>query len=242
MDLSDLEAKAAGLLTRFDADGLRMARFDRPFVVELTGPPKSGKSTTKEKLQQLFRRNGFLIECPEEGAEAITWAKRLDPEYNLQTGEYALSVTRELCYGSKHKSFHAVVLDRAIYDVVVRMEYNRMRNKITAAEQRAIEKYFLLERNRAMFDCHVFLVANAEVALSREKAHALSKKDGETMNAKALEENLEAHKCVWERLNCKRDPKLLWHDTSIESPEETAAAVLTFALDAFERRLDAAKK
>jgi hypothetical protein len=242
MDLSDLEKKAAGLLSRFDPDGARKARLDRPFVIELTGPPKSGKSTTKGKIEQLFRRNGYLIECPEEGAEAITWAKRLDPEYNLQTGEYALSATRELSYGSKHKSFHAAVLDRAVYDVVVRMEYNRMRGKISAAQQKAIERYFLLDVNRAMFDCHVFLVSDAKVALSREKAHALSKKDGETMNEKALEEILDAHRRVWERLGCASDPKMLWHDTSNESPEETAAAVLAFMFDAFARRLDAAKK
>lgn len=242
MDISDLETRATALLARFDPDGVRKARFDRPLVVELTGPPKSGKTTTKGKLEQLFRRSGFLIECPEEGAEAITWAKRLDPEYNLQTGEYALSATRELCYGSKHKSFHAAVLDRAIYDVVVRMEYNRMRGKITAAEQKAIERYFTLERNRAMFDCHVFLVADANISLAREKAHALSKKDGETMNEKALEEILEANRRVWQRLRGETDPKMYWRDTSNESPEETAAAVLAFVLEAFERRVAASRK
>jgi thymidylate kinase len=241
MDLSALETRAAGLLGRADPDGHRKARFDRPFVIELTGPPKSGKSTTKEKLQQLFRRNGFLVEAPEEGAEAITWAKRLDPEYNLQTGEYALSSTRELAYGSKHKSFHVVILDRAIYDVVIRMEYNRMRKKISAAQQKAIENYFLLDVNRAMFDCHVILVADANISLAREKAHALSKKDGETMNAGAIAEILDAHRRVWDRLKLAGDPKVAWRDTSNESPEETASGVLTFVLDAFERRLAAAK-
>jgi thymidylate kinase len=242
MDISILETRAAGLLSRFDPDGARKARLERPFVIELTGPPKSGKTTTKEKLQQLFRRNGFLVEAPEEGAEAVTWAKRLDPEYNLQTGEYALSATRELCYGSKHKSFHVVILDRAVYDVVFRMEYNRMRGKITEAQQRAIEDYFLLDVNRAMFDCHVILVADPHVALAREKAHALSKKDGETMNAKALIEITDAHERAWKRLGCADDRKLAWHDTSNESPEETAASVLTFVLDRFTARLDEAKE
>ena len=42
---------------------------------------------------------------------------------------------------------------------------------------------------------------------------------------------------MWARRVCEQDPKLTWHDSSVETEKETAKAVLERVLDAFERRI-----
>ncbi len=233
------ETAAAEMLSRFDPAGDRKSLIDRPFIIELFGTPKSGKTTMKEMLKHTFKRNKWAVSTPTEGAEVIEWTKRLDPQYNFQTAEYALMQARELAYGPKHRSFHVAILDRGNFDGIVRMEYNRMRGTICEAEQRAIENYYLLSLNEEMFDLHVCLVADPEVAISRELARAIVKKHGETMNPQTLADLLEAHRRVWERLNCAANPAMCWHDSSRESEAETAQAIIERLLSAFERRLAA---
>jgi hypothetical protein len=233
MDHSFLEKRAAEILGRFDPDQRRAARPHRPFMIEFFGTPKSGKTTMKEMLKQFFRRNGFAVSAPTEGAEVIEWA-RIDPEYNLRTCEYALGVARDRCFDGE---FHVVIFDRALYDGIVRMEYNVGKGKISPEEHRAIEDYYLLPYNRQYFDLFVCLVAEPEIAMQRELARALTKKHGATMNPTTLAGLLDAHRRVGQRLGCANDPAMLWHDSSTETEEETAASILTTALDAFERRL-----
>lgn len=237
MDTSLLEKRAAEMLSRFDPDRLRKALEERPFMIEFFGTPKSGKSTMKEMLKHFFKRNGLSVSTPTEGAEVVEWIKRREPEYNFQTAEYALSFARERAYGPGHRDFHLAIFDRAIFDGVVRMDYYRETGKMSAADQAAVEGYLLLPHNRRLFDLHVCLVAAPEVAIQRELARALTKKHGETMNPATLQGLLDAHTRTWSRLGCGADPSMLWHDSSRETEEETAASILGSALDAFDRRL-----
>lgn len=240
MKNQSFEQRIERLLKLFDPDGERRLLQPRPFIIELFGTPKSGKTTMKEMLKHTFKRNGLSVSTPTEGAEFVEWIKRLEPQYNFQTAEYALSRARELAYGPLHRSFHVAILDRGNMDGVVRMEYYRRRRVISEAEQGIIENYYLLPRNEEMFDLHVCLVAEPEVAIRRELAQAVVKKHGETMNPRTLADLLDAHRRVWERLRCAANPAMCWHDSSTESAPQTARAILEVLLGAFERRLDAA--
>jgi len=235
------EQKADGLLQQFDPNGERKMLLERPFIIELFGTPKSGKSTMKEMIKHTFKRNHWSVSTPTEGAEAVEWVKRLEPQYNFQTAEYALSRIRELAYGPLHRSFHVGILDRANMDGVVRMDYYLARGIICEAERQAIENYYLLSLNEEMIDLHVCLVADPEVAIQRELARAVAKKHGETMNPKTLADLLDAHHRVWARLNCAANPSMCWHDSSKETEVETAMAILETILGAFERRMSALK-
>jgi len=239
MKTESFERSAEELLRFLDPDGARKGILARPFIIELFGTPKSGKTTMKEMLKHTLKRNGWSVSTPTEGAEVVEWTKRLEPQYNFQTAEYALSRARELCYGPAHRSFHVAILDRANMDGVVRMELYRGRQVITEAEQRVIEGYYLLPQNEQMFDLHVCLVAEPEVAIRRELARAISKKHGETMNPQTLTDLLDAHRRVWDRLGCGANPAMCWHDSSRENEVQTAKAILGALIKAFYRRISA---
>ncbi|MFC1702941.1 hypothetical protein ACFLZO_00590 [Patescibacteria group bacterium] len=232
MDIRSLQERAASELKRFDPEGIRHSRSPRPYMIELFGTPKAGKSTIKEMLKHLFRRSGWRVSAPTEGAEVVEW-KRDEPVYNFQTCEYALSAARDRSFSD----FHVVIFDRAIYDGVVRMEYYAQKGTITREQQSLIEGYYLLPWNTDLFDLHICLVSTPEVAIRRELAHALTEQHGKTMNPETLKGLLAAHESMWARRVCEKNPKLTWHDSSVETEEQTAKAVLESALDAFERRI-----
>ncbi len=60
-DLGDLEANAKSTLTRLKKDR-------RPVVIEFAGSPKAGKSTTIDILGHFFKRMGYKVWAPTEGA------------------------------------------------------------------------------------------------------------------------------------------------------------------------------
>jgi hypothetical protein len=230
------EKKAKDLLQRFDAERGRKQPLQRPFMIELFGTPKAGKTTVKEMLKHFFKRQGWSVAAPTEGAEVVEWVKRLEPDYNFQTGEYALGRARELAYGPAHKSFHVAIFDRAIYDVIARMEYYLAKGILTEAQRNVIEDYFLLPQNAGLFDCHICMIADAEVSIERELARALTKKHGETMNPQTLRDLYAAHISVWDRLDCRhRGMGLI--DSSKEREDQTARRVLSIVLETFARRL-----
>lgn len=204
----------------------------RPFMIELFGSPKSGKTTMKDLLKHYFRRSKWRVSAPVEGAEAIE-LPRDEPVYNLQTTEYAMSRARELSYSN---DFHLVIFDRAVMDGIVRMDYYEAKGVITPREHELISGYFSLPWNYDLFDLHVCLVADPEVSMQREHTYTLTRKQGETMNPKTLQALLDAHGRVWERMECDRVRSMVWHDSSKESVEETGMAVLQSALAAFSRR------
>lgn len=230
------EKKAKELLLQFDAERERKSPLQRPFMIELFGTPKAGKTTVKEMLKHFFKRQGWSVATPTEGAEVVEWVKRLEPEYNFQTGEYALSRARELAYGPAHKSFHVAIFDRAIYDVVVRMQYYLTKGVLTLAQSDLIEGYYLLPHNAGLFDCHICMVSSAEVAIERELARALTKKHGETMNPQTLQDLYDAHIAVWDRLDCRHRGMALI-DSSKEREDQTARRVLSVVLETFAQRL-----
>ena len=236
MDITLLEKRAEQVLARFDPGKTRAARQHRPFMIEFFGTPKSGKSTMKEVLKQFFDRNKYRVYAATEGAEAIRWRPRVEPDYNLRTAEYALGEARDLCF---QKSYHVGLFDRATFDAVMRMDLYREKGVLSPEQHAILEGYYLLPHNRKnLFDLHVCLVASPEVAMQRELAKAITSKPGETMNPATLQSLLDAHKRIWDRLGCADDPSMIWHDSSLESEAETAASIMSATLDAFERRLD----
>lgn len=232
MEQKDLDRQAAAILRKFDPRKTRGARTMRPFMIEFFGTPKAGKSTIIGMLEHYFKRKGWTVSTPTEGAEVIE-LPRDEPQYNFQTGEYALSKARELAYSTR---FHIGIFDRAIYDVLARMRYYVMKGVITPEQLETVTNYYLLPWNAGLFDAHICLVCDPEVAIKRELARALTSEDGQTMNPKTLEALLAAHEDLWAQWG-SGEPNMYWHDSSAEDQGQTARNILEFVLGRLEAKL-----
>jgi len=111
----------------------------RPFHIEFTGSPSAGKTTTITELDKFFRRQGFRVLRPQEGAEVIRHIERTTPIYNVRTGIYALN----LLLDSGHtNSYDIIIFDRCIFDAYVWMEYWFEKNKISEEEKNILQHFF----------------------------------------------------------------------------------------------------
>jgi thymidylate kinase len=231
-----LERRLAHVVARFRRLRRNNPRL-RPFNVELLGTPKSGKSTMAEAIEHTLKRSDWIVTARPEGATVVDRVKRDMPHYNLETCRYALSeVTQRL-----DSEFDLVVLDRGLMDGMVWMGYWFAKDKITQEDRDAVNAFYNTAILRSLFDMHVYLVCDPKVAMERELARSLSKKDGETMNMKTLTTLRGIHDVVWGWLGGDSDPRMALHDSSKERPEETARAVLEKLASAFERRLETLK-
>src|SRR3989338_10083226 len=107
------EYKLARTLSYIDIETRRNHNvLPRPFFIEITGTPSAGKTTTIKELDKFFRRMGFRVLCPQEGAEVIRHIERTTPLYNIRTGLYALQILIDLSHGHQ---YDIVIFDRCIF-------------------------------------------------------------------------------------------------------------------------------
>ena len=232
-DFTKIERRLALILARFRRLRRNNPRL-RPFNIELLGPPKSGKTTTAEAIEHTLKRCDWIVTARPEGATVVDRVKRDTPHYNLETCRYALSEIAERL----DSEFDLVATDRGLLDGMAWMGYWLRKGKLSKEDYEKAMAFYGMDILREQFDLHIILTCDPEVALQRELARRKSKKDGETMNPKSLRLLREIHDELWVRLDGANDPRLTFHDSSKETPEETMDIVLTRLCDAFERRLE----
>jgi thymidylate kinase len=240
MDKKLFDRLAGEVLDRFDPGRERKRPATRPFMVELTGMSNAGKTTLMDRLYVAFKAAGYEVAKIPEGAEAIPPPRDL-PFYNFHTATYALE--RALVMRT-NRNIHLALFDRARLDFMVRLEMFAADGTMTTEDARTAQAFYDLPQVRDLFDLNILLMCDPDVALARKYGpdHAERAARGElkystTTNPKTMRQAFDAHQRVWNRSNGSNDPKIVWHDTSNETQDQTAELVRGLLIRAFERRL-----
>lgn len=178
MDESAFRAHAQELLHFRRSGGI-----SRPFFVEFTGTPDSGKSTIIKELDVFFRQNDFRVWCPQEGAEAIRHVPRTTPLYNIRTGIYALSV---LIDKAQTGEFDLVLFDRCIFDAYCWMRYWHRKGLLLDGEKEYLESFFIAPRFVRLLDAACIIVCDADTAVARSQRLSLGQSERKTTNPKTI--------------------------------------------------------
>ncbi len=101
----------------------------RPFFVEFAGTPKAGKSTCIDIVSHFFRRTGFHVLAPAEGASKRTpfYLKKDWIAFNTWSACYALQHVLEGAHSGE--PYNIVMLDRGLFDALAWFEFLRMTGK-----------------------------------------------------------------------------------------------------------------
>lgn len=209
----------------------------RPFFIELTGSPSSGKTTTITELDKFFRRQGFRVLRPQEGAEVIRHIERTTPLYNLRTGLYALSLLVDISAGHL---YDVVIFDRCIFDAYCWMEYWLEKSKLTEEEKSLIQTFFLSRFWVDKIDVAYFLVCDPEVAMQRELRIALSDRLGETTNTETIRTLVARYRKAYHILS-PQFPQLRLVETTTMAELPMVENIATYTLDIFEEKAKKAR-
>lgn len=166
----------------------------RPFMIEFTGSPSAGKTTTIKEMYDFLRPLGFTVWRPQEGAEWVQHIPRTTPEYNIRTGLYALEKLVDEGFGHR---YDIILFDRCIFDAYCWMEYWYDKGKISAEHKFVIQSFFLLPFHTGKIDVCYFMVCDPKEALDREMRIAISSRPRETTTFESISNKVNIWRNVY---------------------------------------------
>ena len=175
--IDNLQCRAAETLCR-------LSEFpeSRPLFIEFAGTPKSGKSTCIDTVNHFFRRLGYKVLAPTEGASKRTpyYLKGNLVAFNAWSATYALTHILEGRFGSDQ--YQLVIMDRGLFDALAWFELLRQKCDITSEELSAIHNFLLVDHWRKLVDMIFLFQTDPCTSLERENDNKLIQEPGRTMN------------------------------------------------------------
>lgn len=160
------------------------AQARRAFVVELTGTPKAGKSTSVVTLQTFFKEAGYQVHLLNERAADCPLPMKGHFFFNAWTMATMLAEVLE----THETQVDLLILDRGFFDALVWLELQARRGQVTEDEKQVFSQFVLLERWRSLVDVTVIMKVDPEKALQREHQNQIVHRVGSMMNPRALGE------------------------------------------------------
>lgn len=224
-ELQDLQLRAESALEHFSTSPR-----PRPLFVEFAGTPKSGKSSCIDTVNHFFRRLGYKVLAPTEGASKRTpyYLKADLVAFNVWSATYALTHILEGRYGSD--KYDLVIMDRGLFDALAWFELLRQNDSITSDERSAIQNFLLVGHWRKLVDMIFLFQTDLDTSLERENENKLIQEPGLTMNPQFLQGLNAAYNTIREQYSDKFNH---FHDINTrkgESTQQSTALVVAKAI------------
>jgi hypothetical protein len=195
----------------------RQAR--RPFVLEITGTPKAGKTTLIGMVQSFLRQCGWRVHLLEERAGLCPLPMKGHFFFNTWTTGTMLAGLLD----AVDRDDDLVILDRGLFDALVWLQIQADEGQVSAEEAKVVERFVLIERWRRLSDATCLVELEAGLAMTRENENRLLPRLGSIMNPKRLEAFNAALAAVRERHGEKFNLFSLQND---QKPRDGAMSLL----------------
>lgn len=215
------------------ANSVRSARHDNsnraPVVVEFAGSPKSGKSTNIDIVSHFFKRMGFKVWAPSEGASKRTpySLKRNLVAFNTWSLNYAISELLVAYYNIDQQDL--VILDRGPFDSIAWMSLLHERGDLDDNEFRVLRDFSLHPKWSLLISRLYLFTCDPKSSLERELSVKLTHGAGVAMNQDMLNSLLKEYQKLQLELNSY--PVLPFDTTQSTGPLETAKQIATDVLN-----------
>jgi thymidylate kinase len=139
-----------------------------PIIIEFSGSPKAGKTTAIDIVNHFFRRNGFKVWTPSEGASKRTPfdLKRDLVAFNAWSLNYAIAELL-LAFNDVHR-YDLVILDRGPFDSLAWMGVLKDRGDLSEQEYEIIRAYALHNKWMSKLARIFLLTCDPEISMRRE--------------------------------------------------------------------------
>jgi hypothetical protein len=223
-DLNERAARSVKLLTPEDG----------PVVVEFAGSPKSGKSTTIDILAHFFKRSGFKVWAPTEGASKRTpYHLRRDlVAFNTWTLNYAISELLVAYHNVDRPNL--VILDRGPFDSLAWIALLRGRGELAEAEYNTIREFALHPRWSRLIARVYLFTCDAETSMRREGESKLTLREGTAMNRSVLDSLLDEYRLLHQELGAYPLMAIDTSDRGGTTPLSTSFVIASDVLSIFE--------
>lgn len=203
-----------------------------PSVIEFSGSPKAGKTTTIDIVSHFYKRLGFRVWAPTEGASKRTpyHLKKDLVAFNSWSLNYAISELLLAYYNVDNPDL--IILDRGPFDSLAWMAMLQERGEISQNDYSTIKSYATLEKWSNLVSTVFVFTCSPEISLEREHESKLTTAPGTAMNKEILAAMLRQYELLASKSNGYPIKRI---DTaSGTTPKTTAYEVAKVVLDTLE--------
>jgi len=164
---------------------------DKPFVVEFSGTPRTGKTTTINNLYDFFKKGGFNVQLIEEFTTSKFFKEKLKSEFkDLSVGERNIAII-ECVYQQLIEAINEnkdiILIDRSIND---RQIWNYRRYLMGEIDE---EKYIKVrdkysELSKQLIDFLIITYADSLTSLKRDYLSSLALEERNFLNQSNIED------------------------------------------------------
>lgn len=210
----------------------------RPIVIEFSGAPKSGKTSSINSLMQFLKRNDFNVKVLQEAAGVCPVKDKHSPMFNLWTAcDSIRALIGEL--ESDRTKYDVIIIDRGIFDSMCWFEWLLENDKIEKSMKKVMDSFLAMEELTSYIDIVFVYKATPEKSIEREYANLLTDVLGSIMNPEVLSEYLRAIDSTIEKAkNKKIFRKIEIIDTSDQTQDIVGKKVTKTVLDILMEMLD----
>ena len=179
LTIKELECTADDIVKRKNA-----GRYRRPIVIEFSGSPKAGKTSSINSLEVFLKRNGFTVKIIEERAAVCPVPNKQSPHFNYWT--LMATLIEIIGVVSDNKCVDVLLIDRGIFDALCWFEWLVKTEKLDKSRRDDLEQFLLNREFVGWIDMVFAFTCAPSVSIEREYANLLTKKHGAIMNPKVL--------------------------------------------------------
>lgn len=163
----------------------------RPVVIEFSGAPKSGKTSSINSLMQFLKRNDFKVKVLPESASICPVKDKHSPMFNLWTAcDSIKSLVGVL--ESDRTAYDVIIVDRGIFDAMCWFQWLWSCGKMESSMKQIMDQFLSMEELVSYIDIVFVYKARPEVSIEREYASLLTDIRGSIMNEEILGAYLQA--------------------------------------------------
>lgn len=197
----------------------------RPVVIEFSGAPKSGKTSSINSLMQFLKRNDFKVKVLQESASICPVKDKHSPMFNVWTAcDSIRSLIGEL--ESDRTQYDVIIIDRGIFDAMCWFRWLLNQKKMDHRMKEIMDQFLSMKELISYIDIVFIYKARPDVSIEREYASLLTDISGSIMNETVLKEYLEAVEDTEKDLRDKKWFREMHHiDTSDKDQNDVGKEV-----------------
>lgn len=222
-------------------DKLKTSDLKKPIVIEVSGTPKSGKTTYIESLKVFLRRNGIKVKSIHEGASICPIEDKSNWFFNVWTLNYAINSLVENIF-SPVPEMDVLIFERALFDSICWFKWFKKKESLNEDEFRKIIDFISMEKYTGLIDMVCVMKADAETALTRENENMIVLGTGTIMNSKTISEINEIIDEALEEYSVLFKNKVFEIDTSNYTINEKNITITKLVLENIKEMLASAAR
>lgn len=163
----------------------------KPFVIEFSGTPRTGKTTTINNLYDFFKKGGFDVALIEEFTTSKYYKEHLKKKFDqMNLGDGNIAILEEVYKQLKHilsQNKDIILIDRSINDRQI-WNYRRFLRGDMSNDLYYINREKYSKLSKELIDFLIITYANPLISLKRDYLSSLALEQRNFLNEQNIEE------------------------------------------------------